>query len=252
MPKEELQQSIESQLKFSDGVTLLSDKNQLLTKVRRSAIVLYRKNKVANHTNNTGFAESQVIKKSNGSPRFPNIHTPVLEFDNGRYSCNDSKSVQCAGLTSSFGELVEKEFHRVLMSESKVFKSGLASQNTYNVHFDGEYGKRRSRGEVLCSLGGVRLLTVTAQDQPFARLGFSMPLAPLQPERTYNTCAVVSSSGALLGSGLGSFIGKCNYLHTYKKKIMRPIPTYLEYFLPAIIDRPDFILSNLYYFFISY
>ncbi|KAI8429835.1 hypothetical protein MSG28_000342 [Choristoneura fumiferana] len=64
-----------------------------------------------------------------------------------------------------------------------------------------------SAGEVLCALGRVRVRTVTRQDQPFARLGFSVPPAPLQPERAFNTCAVVSSSGALLGSGLGSFIG---------------------------------------------
>ncbi|XP_073943453.1 beta-galactoside-a-2,6-sialyltransferase [Choristoneura fumiferana] len=209
MPKEDLQQSIESQLMSFDGVTRSSDKHQqslLLAKVRRSAVGHYRKNKVANKANNTGIADNKVIKKSHGSPRFPNIHSPVLEFDSGRYSCNDSTSIQCVGITSSFRELVEKEFHRVLMSESRVFKSGLASQNIYNVHFDGEYGKRRPRGEVLCALGRVRVRTVTRQDQPFARLGFSVPPAPLQPERAFNTCAVVSSSGALLGSRLGSFI----------------------------------------------
>ncbi|KAI8429834.1 hypothetical protein MSG28_000342 [Choristoneura fumiferana] len=187
MPKEDLQQSIESQLMSFDGVTRSSDKHQqslLLAKVRRSAVGHYRKNKVANKANNTGIADNKVIKKSHGSPRFPNIHSPVLEFDSGRYSCNDSTSIQCVGITSSFRELVEKEFHRVLM-----------------------IWEAASAGEVLCALGRVRVRTVTRQDQPFARLGFSVPPAPLQPERAFNTCAVVSSSGALLGSGLGSFIG---------------------------------------------
>ncbi|XP_026764485.2 beta-galactoside alpha-2,6-sialyltransferase 2 [Galleria mellonella] len=149
---------------------------------------------------------TNIVRKSQGRPRFPNIHKPILEFDSDKYVCDDYTTPNCESQTIEFKELLLKEFHRVLMSDSKVFKSGLDSQNPYNVKYVGGQRRERSRQEVLCALKAVQVRTVTAKDEPFARLGFHIPRDPLQQNRTFNTCAVVTSAGALLGSRLGEFI----------------------------------------------
>ncbi|XP_059049395.1 beta-galactoside alpha-2,6-sialyltransferase 2 [Achroia grisella] len=149
---------------------------------------------------------THIIRKSQGRPRFPNIHKPILEFDSDKYVCDDYMTQDCEAQTAEYKELLLKEFHRVLMSDSKVFKSGLDSQNPYNVKYIGGERREKSRQEVLCSLKGVEVRTVTAQDEPFASLGFRIPKNPLHQDRAFNTCAVVTSAGALLGSRLGEFI----------------------------------------------
>ncbi|KAM3966552.1 beta-galactoside-a-2,6-sialyltransferase [Aphomia sociella] len=149
---------------------------------------------------------TNIVRKSQGSPRFPNIHKPILEFDSDKYVCDDYTTTECEAQTAEFKELLLKEFHRVLMSDSKVFKSGLDSQNPYDVKYVGGQRRERSGHEVLCALKSVQVRTVTAQDEPFAHHGFRIPRFPLGHNRTYNTCAVVTSAGALLGSRLGEFI----------------------------------------------
>lgn len=152
---------------------------------------------------------NNVVRKSNGSPRFPNIHKPILEFDSDKYVCDDYSTSECEARSTEFKELMLKEFHRVLMSESKVFRSGLDSQNTYDVKYEGGRGRNLSRLEVLCALKRVGVRTVTGEDEPFKGLGYRIPGGALQAGRAFNTCAVVTSAGALLGSRLGEFIGKC-------------------------------------------
>ncbi|XP_013195339.1 beta-galactoside alpha-2,6-sialyltransferase 2 [Amyelois transitella] len=149
---------------------------------------------------------NNVVRKSQGSPRFPNIHTPILEFDSDKYICDEMDTSECEAQTREFKELLLKEFHRVLMGDSKVFKSGLDSHNSYNVKYKGDHRKEVTKQEVLCSLKRVQVRTVTSKDEPFRRLGFNIPGAPLLQSRAFNTCAVVTSAGALLGSRLGEFI----------------------------------------------
>ncbi|XP_049887298.1 beta-galactoside alpha-2,6-sialyltransferase 2 [Pectinophora gossypiella] len=151
-------------------------------------------------------SNNNIVRKSNGSPRFPNVHKPVLEFDSEKYLCDDLFTPECDARTEEFKELMLKEFHRVLMGESKVFRSGLDVHNTYDVKYEGSPRKEMSRLELLCALRAVRLRTVTSEDEPFKRLGFRIPGSPLQQHRAFNTCAVVTSAGALLGSRLGEFI----------------------------------------------
>lgn len=151
---------------------------------------------------------NNIVRKSHGSPRFPNIHKPLLEFDSDKYFCDDFLSADCEERTAEFKELLLKEFHRVLMGESKVFRSGLDAHNTYDVKYDSSNRKEASKKEVMCSLKAVKVRTVRASDEPFARLGFKIPRLALHQGRHYNTCAVVTSAGALLGSRLGDFIGK--------------------------------------------
>ncbi|XP_026726043.1 beta-galactoside alpha-2,6-sialyltransferase 2 [Trichoplusia ni] len=149
---------------------------------------------------------NNIVRKSHGSPRFPNIHKPLLEFDSDKYFCDDFLSADCEERTAEFKELLLKEFHRVLMGESKVFRSGLEAHNTYDVRYDSSNRKEASKKEVMCSLKAVKVRTVRASDEPFARLGFKIPRLALHQGRHYNTCAVVTSAGALLGSRLGDFI----------------------------------------------
>lgn len=178
----------------------------------RRSVVPFKTGQLAQWYNKSsgpqGRPSNNIIVKSRGSPRFPNIHKPVLEFNNEKYVCSDYSTQECKLKSMEFKELLLKEFHRVLMSDSKVFTSGLESQNSYDVKYERGPAKYESGGEVLCALGRVLVRTITAQDEPFARLGYLIPKAPLQEGRVFNTCAVVTSAGALLGSRLGEFIGK--------------------------------------------
>ncbi|CAH2068551.1 unnamed protein product, partial [Iphiclides podalirius] len=108
--------------------------------------------------------------------------------------------------TAEFKTLLLKEFHRVLMSDSKVFTSGLNSQNPYDVHYERRKSKELTKKEIECALKDVPVQTVTAEDEPFKRLNYRIPRRPLQEDHNFNTCAVVTSAGALLGSRLGEFI----------------------------------------------
>lgn len=149
-----------------------------------------------------------IIRHNSGGPRFPNIHKPLLEFDSEKYVCDDFMTTECEEKNNEFRELLVKEFHRVLMGDSKVFRSGLDSQNIYDVKYESGNKIEASKDDVMCALKQVPFKTVTANDEPFGRLGFKIPEAPLQERRFFNTCAVVTSAGALLGSRLGDFIGK--------------------------------------------
>ncbi|XP_030028083.2 beta-galactoside alpha-2,6-sialyltransferase 2 [Manduca sexta] len=165
-----------------------------------SSIVVGKPSSSQDHPSNN------VVKKVHGSPRFPNIHKQILEFDTDKYMCEDFTTIDCEERTKEFKELLLKEFHRVLMGDSKVFRSGLNSQNPYDVKYEVGNQKERSKQEVMCALKRVRVRTVLRSEEPFARLGYRIPIAPLLAGRTFNTCAVVTSAGALLGSRLGDFI----------------------------------------------
>lgn len=199
-------QKYQSKLPFNSTLRIDS-----IRKNRRSAVGGFWSSGVLIPTSNKSYGSypsNNIVRKSHGSPRFPNIHKPLLEFDSDKYICDDLLSTDCEERTAEFKELLLKEFHRVLMGESKVFKSGLDAHNTYDVKYDSNNRKDRSRQDVMCALKSVKLRTVTVSDEPFASLGYRIPRAPLQQGRHYNTCAVVTSAGALLGSRLGEFIGK--------------------------------------------
>ncbi|XP_038209036.1 beta-galactoside alpha-2,6-sialyltransferase 1 [Zerene cesonia] len=147
-----------------------------------------------------------IILKSHGRPRFPNIHKPILEFDSDKYECADFGTSECDDQTREFKELLLKEFHRVLMSDSKIFTSGLDSQNTYDVKYERGSSRKNTRKEILCALRDVDVTTVTANDEPFSSHGYRIPEFPLQEHRSFNMCAVVTSAGALRNSRFGEFI----------------------------------------------
>lgn len=180
-------------------------------KNRRSAIGSYWSSSGLTQTktfNSSGRLSNNIVRKSQGSPRFPNIHKPILELDSDRYICDDYLTPTCDSQTLEFKQLLLKEFHRVLMADSKVYRSGLESQNHYDVKYENVNRKAQSKEDVICALKRVAVQTVTASDEPFARFGFQIPKDPLQENKVFNTCAVVTNAGALLGSRLGEFIGR--------------------------------------------
>lgn len=179
---------------------------------KRSAIgVLWNNGKVIEPSDKSANSQERpsnnIIRKTHGSPRFPNIHKPILEFDSEKYVCDDYTTSACEAQTAEFKELLLKEFHRVLMGDSKVFRSGLDAHNIYDVKYHGRW-KEMTRLEAICALRKVNIRTVMAEDEPFKSLGFRIPRKDLGAGRLFNTCAVVTSAGALLGSRLGDFIGK--------------------------------------------
>lgn len=182
---------------------------------KRSAIgVFWNNGKVIQSSDKSNSQErpsSNIIRKSHGSPRFPNIHKPILEFDSEKFVCDDYTTSACEAQTAEFKELLLKEFHRVLMGDSKVFTSGLDAHNIYDVKYHGRW-KEMTRLEAICALRQVNVRTVMADDEPFKSLGYRIPNGGLKAGQLFNTCAVVTSAGALLGSRLGEFIGKKIYL----------------------------------------
>ncbi|CAH2099969.1 unnamed protein product [Euphydryas editha] len=218
-PQNNGKSGISYQETFSENIIYNSVINASLLNVdsiRKRSGAVFKSGQVISWPNKSYGAQARppnnIVVRKHGSPRFPNIHKAILEFDSDKYVCNDLTTLECESKTAEFKELLLKEFHRVLMSDSKVFTSGLESQNPYDVKYVRGYVKQLTRGELLCALGKVALRTVEAEDSPFDSLGFNIPKNPLQKHRTFNTCALVSSSGALLGSRLGEFIGKYTIL----------------------------------------
>ncbi|XP_034549248.1 beta-galactoside alpha-2,6-sialyltransferase 2 [Notolabrus celidotus] len=89
------------------------------------------------------------------------------------------------------------------------------SANKHHVLFNGHRRAAQSPKDLLCQMKAqARLRTVDGSEQPFSSLGWadlipSLPLEQLykqQGQSSYKTCAVVTSAGAILRSGLGKEI----------------------------------------------
>lgn len=153
-----------------------------------------------------------VIKKNGGRPRFPNLERSFIEMDSKKHQCEIEKPDKCMLKVEEFKSLVLKEFRRILMDEGNILKA-ISSSNPYSVVYNatkhGNY-KDKDTKELLCDLKSKSIRTITSVDAPFAALGFGkrIPKLPLLKNNFYNSCAIVASSGALLGSNLGDFIGR--------------------------------------------
>jgi len=91
------------------------------------------------------------------------------------------------------------------------------SANKHHVLYTGDRRAAQSAKEVLCQMKAqARLMTVDGSEQPFSSLGWArlVPPRPLnrlhgRPDQSsFKTCAVVTSAGAILRSGLGKEIGE--------------------------------------------
>lgn len=88
--------------------------------------------------------------------------------------------------------------------------------NRHNVHFIGRRAPILSRHDLQCLLmSQTSRLTLDGKEEPFSSHGWEtlVPDTPLQELYGENlkTCAVVSSAGAILNSGLGKEIGEFVY-----------------------------------------
>ncbi|VVC94126.1 unnamed protein product [Leptidea sinapis] len=202
-------------------------------KHRRSVVALKTNMfQIFNKSNRSDPPTNKIIK-SRGSPRFPNLHKPILEFDSEKYECQDILTTECQIQTKEFKELMIKEFHRMLMSDAKVFVSGLDSQNPYDVKY--ERKSMQNIEEIMCALKSVAFRTVTANDEPFLSLGYRIPKEPLLGERVFDTCAVVTSAGALLGSrfGLWFSLQRCNKVRVFEYVPSVRVTRRCHYYIPA-------------------
>lgn len=91
------------------------------------------------------------------------------------------------------------------------------SANKHHVSYKGHRRAAQSAKELLCQMKAqAHLRTVDGSEQPFSSLGWarlvpSLPLEQLhrqQDQSSFKTCAVVTSAGAILRSGLGKEIGE--------------------------------------------
>ncbi|XP_029314424.1 beta-galactoside alpha-2,6-sialyltransferase 2 [Cottoperca gobio] len=89
------------------------------------------------------------------------------------------------------------------------------SANKHHVSYKGHRRAAQSAKELMCQMKAqARLRTVDGSEQPFSSLGWaslvpSLPLEGLhrrQAQSSFKTCAVVTSAGAILRSGLGKEI----------------------------------------------
>ncbi|XP_075333394.1 beta-galactoside alpha-2,6-sialyltransferase 2-like [Odontesthes bonariensis] len=90
----------------------------------------------------------------------------------------------------------------------KVLKGHLSS-NKHQVVHRGPRGARKSCSQLYCDLKTrSRIRTLDGTEEPFSSLGWDslVPSQTLQELRTYQTCAVVTSAGAVLKSSLGGEI----------------------------------------------
>ncbi|XP_071516178.1 uncharacterized protein SiaT [Panulirus ornatus] len=84
-------------------------------------------------------------------------------------------------------------------------------ENKYGVKYRGaKFRGHPSREQLLCSFRGASVRTLRDGDQPFTSEGVAkhFPSTALLEGRYFNTCAIISSAGALRGSKLGNFIGQ--------------------------------------------
>lgn len=94
----------------------------------------------------------------------------------------------------------------------KVLKVQLSS-NRHQVVYRGPRGSHRSGLQLYCELKRrTRIRTVDGSKEPFSGMGWArlVPSLPLQ-ESQYQSCAVVTSAGAVLNSSLGREIGESTY-----------------------------------------
>lgn len=91
------------------------------------------------------------------------------------------------------------------------------SANKHSVSYKGHRRTNQSAMELLCQMKAqARLRTLDGSEEPFSSRGWlrlvpSLPLEHLnrrQERSSFKTCAVVTSAGAMLRSGLGKEIGK--------------------------------------------
>ncbi|CAH1984946.1 unnamed protein product [Acanthoscelides obtectus] len=150
---------------------------------------------------------SSVTLIKNSMPRFPNLQPQNLELGTKKYRCIESDTPNdCDRKTSEFKDNLIKELRRVFTEETNVLKPG--NENRYNVQFRGVRGNYMDKtpSQLRCDLLNVPFTTLKRFDVRSHILKDYLPKRGFFENKRFNTCAIVSSAGALKGSNLGKFI----------------------------------------------
>ncbi|XP_077583638.1 beta-galactoside alpha-2,6-sialyltransferase 2 [Stigmatopora nigra] len=127
--------------------------------------------------------------------------------------------------------------------------------NTHHVAYRGRRRTTRSTRQLLCQMKAqARISTLDGSEKPFSSLGWArlVPSLPLGRMPAFNTCAVVSSAGAILRSGLGKEIDSHDAVMRFNaaptKGYERDVGTKTTIRLvnSMIVASPEFKTSSLY------
>lgn len=153
-----------------------------------------------------------IILVKNSKPRFPNLQNKELELDTMKFRCIDDSDSECEEKTANFKIELLYELRRVFTDESNVFKTGVETQNPYNVYYKGkkENFMDKTTKQLLCELKKVHVRSILKNDKPFDNLEIGKYLSrkTLFEKKHYNSCAIIASAGSLKDSNLGKLIGK--------------------------------------------
>ncbi|XP_060517236.1 beta-galactoside alpha-2,6-sialyltransferase 1 [Cylas formicarius] len=157
------------------------------------------------HSIKYGYENITFVK--NGRPRLPSIRKKLIGLDSKEFFClTNETNMDCNKKTLEFKKKLLAEFRNVLEEESDVFKT---KKNRYNVTYKGvqQDFQQKTTNQVLCELRDAQLNTLKRSDIKFPdSVKKYIPKRGFYETRTFNSCAVVASSGALKNSNLGSFI----------------------------------------------
>lgn len=132
-----------------------------------------------------------------------------FDLDSHKYHCkrNDTEN-DCDRKTSEFKDNIIKELRKVFTDESNILITGTLNQ--YDVQYKGVRGNylERSPSDILCQLKTTALKLLKRIDVGLHPLKEYLPKRGLFENKRFNSCCIVSSAGALKGSGLGQLIGK--------------------------------------------
>lgn len=148
---------------------------------------------------------------SDQRPRFNLSRNTIIPFDPFLYRCRDKLSEPCQNRTKLFREKVMSEFNRSLAE----FVNG--EPNYYNVDYAAADMYNKKETSPICMLMEAKVKTLRKKDAPFNQndIGSLFPKRKLFKHIARDaktSCAIISSAGSLIKSGLGHFIGKRNFL----------------------------------------
>ncbi|CAG9768976.1 unnamed protein product [Ceutorhynchus assimilis] len=192
---------------------------------------------------------------NNSRPRIPSSNPHQFYLDTKKYQCL-SNETDCSNKTEEFKKKLLVELGNTFSDESNILKEGNLN-NTYNVHYVGprEDFRQKPQEQVSCELMKTKLQTLKKADLNTSEpLKNSMPKRSFFQNKTFNSCAVIASAGALRNSNLGKFIDShdvvLRFNHAPTKKFAQDVgtKTTVRVVNSQVVTKPEFnfLQSPLY------
>ena len=147
-----------------------------------------------------------------GSKYVTSFHPPFLRFDTRKLDASSLPLDRLLDKIKIHKEKILGKLKNTMINGATNIKDGNFT-NRYNVRYNGKLSIKAmtalSPTQLLCNAKvKIKLETFTKENNMFKSLHFDkyFPNETLLESQVYNSCAVVSSAGSLLNSGLGSFI----------------------------------------------